>query len=191
MARVGVTALLIVLVSMLAACSQSPQIVLDSSPFTRTPTVSATPAVVYVHVAGEVQRPGLYRLVAGSRVDDALKAAGGVTEEGSLDALNLAALLRDGEKITVPTKGQEAVSNPGAVIQVPNAISTSSNLKMNINLASAKELEDLPGIGEVLAQRIVDFRTKIGSFQQLEQLMEVAGIGQKRFEAIRDLITLD
>jgi len=176
-----------------ASCSQAPQIILESStPIPRTPTIPV-PAVVYVHIAGAVERPGLYRLAAGSRVDDALKAAGGPTEEGDLDALNLAALLRDGEKITLPTIGAAPVANPGAAVQYPTNLpeGTFTDGKVNINQATQAELESLPKIGEVLAQRIIDYRATNGAFQTLEQLQDVSGIGEKTFEAIRELITLN
>lgn len=185
--------LLLLVLCLVAGCSQAPQIILESStPAPRTPTIPV-PAVVTVHMAGAVERPGLYRLAAGSRVDDALKAAGGSTEEGDPDALNLAAMLRDGEKITLPVKGASPIANPGAVVQYPTNLpaGTSTDGKVNINQATQAELESLPKIGEVLAQRILDYRAKIGAFQTLEQLQEVSGIGEKTFEAIRELITLD
>jgi competence protein ComEA len=185
--------LLLLVLCLVAGCSQAPQIILESStPTPRTSTIPV-PAAVTVHMAGAVERPGLYRLAAGSRVDDALKAAGGPTEEGDPDALNLAALLRDGEKITLPVKGAAPIANPGAVVQYPANLpgGTSTDGKVNINQATQAELESLPKIGEVLAQRIIDYRAKIGAFQTLEQLQEVSGIGEKTFEAIRELITLD
>jgi competence protein ComEA len=170
--------ILLLVLFMVVGCSQAPQIILESStPPPRTPAIP-TPTVVYVHVAGAVERPGLYRLATGSRVDDALKAAGGPTEEGDLD---------------LPAKGATPVANPGAVVQYPANLpaGTSTDGKVNINQATQAELESLPKIGEVLAQRILDYRAKIGAFQTLEQLQEVSGIGEKTFEAIRELITLD
>ena len=186
--------LFLVVFCAVAGCSQAPQIILESStPIPRTTPTIPIPAVVYVHVAGAVERPGIYRLAAGSRVDDALKAAGGPTEEGDPDALNLAALLRDGEKITLPVKGAAPIANPGAAVQYPSNLpaGTSTDGKVNINQATQAELESLPKIGEVLAQRIIDYRATNGAFQTLEQLQDVSGIGEKTFEAIRELITLD
>lgn len=176
-----------VIVVFLASCSQSPQIILEESE-------SLTgPSEVWVHVAGAVQLPGLYKLPGGSRVADAVNLAGGPTYDGDTGALNLAALLKDGEKVVVPIKSLGALQ-PFASGMLPGSLNTSPSTgtgKINLNSASKAELEDLPGIGEVLAQRIIDYRTQRGPFRAIEDIKEVSGIGDKRFEAIRELITVE
>lgn len=177
----------LVIAVFLASCSQSPQIVLEESE-----SLTGTNEL-WVHVAGAVQLPGLYRLPGGSRVADAVNLAGGPTYDGDIGALNLAALLKDGEKVVVPIKSLGALQ-PFASGMMPgslNAFPSTSTGKINLNSASKEELEDLPGIGEVLAQRIIDYRTQQGSFRTIEDIKEVSGIGDKRFEAIRELITVE
>jgi len=137
-----------------------------------------------VHVAGEVAKPGLYRLDEGSRVADAIDAAGGATQAGSLDQLNLASKVRDGDKILVPTKVQSTTYLP------TTGTEDSQNGIVNINTASESEIEKLPGIGSELAKRIVQYRTKNGSFSSISELKKVEGIGEKRFEAIKELVRI-
>jgi competence protein ComEA len=185
--RLSLLGCAIVVVLFLASCSQSPQIILEES---ESP---AGPSEVWVHVAGAVQLPGLYKLPGGSRVADAVNLAGGPTYDGDTDALNLAALLRDGEKVVVPMKFLNA-SQPFAswmMPGVPNASASAGIGKINLNTANQVELENLPGIGEVLAGRIIDYRTQQGFFRTIEDVKEVSGIGDKRFEAIRELITVE
>ncbi len=129
---------------------------------------SAAPvADVVVHVAGRVQEPGVIRLPVGSRVADAIEAAGGAVKERDLDSVNLARVLVDGEQIQV---GASTVSGDGGI---------------NINSASASELEDLPGVGPVLAQRIVEWRTANGPFTSIDDLGQVSGIGTSVLEQLR------
>jgi competence protein ComEA len=175
-----------VIVVFLTSCSQSPQIILEES---ESP---AGPSEVWVHVAGAVQLPGLYKLPGGSRVADAVNLAGGPTYDGDTDTLNLAALLKDGEKVVVPIKFLSALQPfaSGMLPGAPNASPSTGIGKINLNSANQAELENLPGIGEVLAQRIIDYRTQRGPFRTIEDIKEVSGIGDKRFEAIRELITV-
>ncbi len=175
------------IVLFLASCSQSPQIILEES------ESLVGPSEVWVHVAGAVQLPGLYKLPGGSRVADAVNLAGGPTHEGDTDALNLAALLKDGDKVVVPAKisGTPQPFASGILPGAPNASPSAGIGKINLNTANQAELEDLPGIGEILAQRIIDYRTQRGPFRTIEDVKEVSGIGDKRFEAIRELITVE
>ena len=133
-----------------------------------------------VHVAGSVATPGLYRLNAGSRVQDAIEAAGGPADGADVHALNLAELITDGQKIFVPAAGQPGVAAPAG----PQPAG-----KLNLNTATQEQLEELPGIGPVLAERIVQFREREGGFQSVRQLLEIEGIGPKKFEGIEDLLT--
>lgn len=137
---------------------------------------------VYVHVSGCVAQPGLYELEEGSRLASAIEAAGGFTEDAACDSVNLARRLEDGEMVVV----SPASAGSGAGEEIPEA-KTASSL-VNINTASAEELEQLPGIGPSTAQKIVSDRMANGSFKSLDDLKRVAGIGDKKFEAISTLI---
>jgi competence protein ComEA len=142
---------------------------------------------IFVHVGGAVGRPGLYGLPEGARVDDAVRAAGGVLEDADLDALNLAAKVKDGDKVLVPSRSEaEAAGGPGAGASG----SAAQGGLVNLNTATTADLETLPGIGPALAQRILDFREQNGGFHKLEDLLEVPGIGTKKFEALRDHVTV-
>jgi competence protein ComEA len=135
-----------------------------------------------VYVTGAVAKPGVYYLPQESRVQDALEAAGGPTVNADLDRVNLAQRVHDEDQIYVPEIGEEnlpATSSGG-----------SGEGLLDINTASAAELESLPGIGPVLAQSIVDYREAHGPFGTVEEIMEVQGIGQAVFEEIRELITV-
>lgn len=163
------------------------------------PTTSATgsldPSVsgeVFVHVAGAVAKPGVYRLPAGSRVIDGVSAAGGARPDADLSAINLARPLSDGERVYIPRRGEVP---PAAAAGDPSGGgggggSGGTSDKVNINTASVSELEQLPGIGEVIAQRIVDYRTQHGPFKTVRDLLKVDGIGEKKFESIQDHVTV-
>ena len=148
---------------------------------------------IYVHVVGEVKNPGVYEMSLGDRVFHAIEKAGGATEDADLDSINLAEKLKDGEKIIVYSKemlnSNVDVSEKTASENQKMYFKSQSNL-ININTASREELETLPGIGEVLAQRIIDYRRTNGYFKSIEEIKEVSGIGEKKFEAIKDLITV-
>lgn len=143
------------------------------------PTPTPTPSVLAVHVAGAVKRPGVYQFLPGQRVMDAIAAAGGAAEGGDPQALNLAAPLRDGQKLFVPLRDAS-----GPLASPPTG-------KIAINSATAAQLEALPLIGAKKAQDIVAYRQAQGPFQRLEDLLLVPGIGSSTLEQIRDLITLD
>ncbi|MDP1809399.1 MAG: helix-hairpin-helix domain-containing protein [Actinomycetota bacterium] len=141
---------------------------------------------VFVHVSGAVAQPGLYRLKPGLRTADAVAAAGGVTADGDVDALNLASSITDGQKIYVPRRG-EASGNPGDA----GITAGSGDKRVNLNTASAEELDGLDGIGPVLAKRIIDWRLRKGRFTSITQLDEVEGIGAKKLSLIKDHVTLE
>jgi len=138
------------------------------------------PKEIYVHVCGAVQYADVYVFNEGDRVKDAIAKAGGITEEANLDALNLAAKLIDGQKVYVPKVGENI---PAEILE-----SSSVGIPVNLNSATCKQLEELPGIGEVIAQRIVDYRTEHGAFKSIDGLLEVEGIGPKKFESIKDKV---
>ena len=142
--------------------------------------------MIIVHVGGAVCNPGVYRVEAGERLIACIELAGGFTEDAYADGVNLARVVTDGEHIVVPTMAQrDAVqqeSNEGGIDRPPGLIS--------INTASAAELCSLDGIGQVLAARIIAYRERVGGFTSLSQLKSVSGIGEKRYEAIKDAICL-
>jgi len=136
---------------------------------------SPTPASLAVYVSGAVVKPGLYYLPQGSRVGDAVNVAGGFAANAESDLINLAASLSDGEQINVPGVGGNAHINLG---------------RININTATAEELDTLPGIGPTTAQAIVDYRTQNGLFQAIQDIMNVPGIGASSYDLIKNLITV-
>ncbi len=134
---------------------------------------------IVVHVAGAVQNPGVYTLQQGQRVDDALQAAG-IAPDADIDALNRAAVLADGQKIIVPLKGE---------IQ-PDAAQEHNDGLVSINQADLQQLMTLPGIGEVKAQAILDYRTQHGSFSSIDEIKQVSGIGEAIFGQIKNKIKI-
>jgi competence protein ComEA len=149
------------------------------------PTASASPAtVILVDVAGWVRRPGVYEFAEGARVIDAIDAAGGARPGAVLSSLNLAAPLVDGTQVLVPKESQSAPTT-----ETGTGTSGTTGL-VNVNSATNAELETLPGIGEVIAQAIVDHRTENGPFTSVEQLVDVSGIGDATLEDIRELVTV-
>jgi competence protein ComEA len=139
-------------------------------------------AEVAVYVSGAVLEPGVYYLPPDGRVQDALEAAGGPTANADLDRVNLALRLHDEDQIYVPEVGEENLPSTSA--------SSSGDGRININSASAAELEELPGIGPALAKSIVEYREAQGSFDSVEEIMDVRGIGPGVFEDIKELITV-
>lgn len=142
----------------------------------RTEASEAAPAVVYI--SGAVRRPGVYDLPQGSRVYEAVKAAGDVLPYADMEAVNLAAPVEDGEKIHIPV-------HPEQTAQVPEGAHL-----VNINYASQAELETLPGIGEVTAAKILQYRREHGLFEKKEELMEVPSIGEGKYSKLEHRITL-
>lgn len=130
---------------------------------------------VLVHVTGAVRRPGVYRLADGTRVAAAVRRAGGATRRADLTAVNLAAPLADGQQVVVPA-GAAAAGTAGGDGEAPISLAT----------ATAEQLEELDGIGETIAERIVEYRSEHGGLRSVDQLAEVDGIGEKRLEALKD-----
>lgn len=152
-------------------------------------------STLFVHVAGEVNNPGMYELQKGSRVSDAINAAGGMLEGADQLSINLARELSDGEQIVVSSK-VESGGNDGSV-QGPSdakgsAGQAASNAtgKININTASVAELTALDGIGQATAEKIIAYRQANGSFTSIDGIKNVSGIGEKKYEAIKDRITV-
>ena len=142
----------------------------------------ATPAEVVVDVVGAVRRAGLYRLPQGSRIADAVTRAGGATRKADLALVNLAAPLSDGEQIVVPARppgGAAAAAAPGA----PGPAGP-----VHLNTATLEDLDALPGVGPVTAQKILDYRQQHGAFASVDELDAIPGIGPKRLDQLRDLV---
>lgn len=150
---------------------------------TRTSAVTsaATGVAVVVHIVGQVRKPGVVRLVAGARVQQALTAAGGALRTADLDRVNLARLVVDGEQILVPRPGEAVVALGGTA---PGG-GGSTGVLVDLNSAALPELDSLPGVGPVLAQRILDWRIENGRFTTIEELGEVSGIGDAVLTQLR------
>jgi competence protein ComEA len=157
-------------------------------------SVRAEPAparTLVVHVVGAVQRPGLYRLREGSRVDDAVRRAGGARPRAELDALNLAAPVADGQQVVVPVRAETgATATPGASAPGTAASASAGVGKVHLSTATLEQLDALPGIGPVTAQKILDYRTANGAFASVDELDAVPGIGPARLEQLKPLVDL-
>jgi competence protein ComEA len=149
---------------------------------------SIAPATIFVHVVGEVIKPGIYSLESGSRVVDAIFAAGGITKTADQSSVNLAREISDGEQVIVFRLGAQGQSLNGTA--AGSSTSTGSGGLISLNRASAAELEELPGVGPALAGRMIDWRTANGGFKKKEDLLNISGIGDKLFAGIKDEITL-
>ena len=149
--------------------------------------------ICIVHIAGAVKEPGVYKLYEGERIVDAVKTAGGESEKANLDAINLAAHIYDGQKIFIPfflDNSHNNIDDKKSLHEVQRFQDVSTeNTLININSADSSQLASLPGIGPALAQRILDYRKNNGFFQNAEDIMNVVGIGEKRFESIKEHIT--
>lgn len=145
---------------------------------------ASTPSVIYVHVCGAVNNPGVYEGEAGLRLYQFIELAGGFREDASIEFLNLAQGVQDGTQIYVPSKTEEA-----SAVVVPSSTESGSQ-KLNLNIASKNELMELPGIGNAKAEAILSYRDTNGLFQSVEELMNVPGIKEATFEQIKNLITV-
>lgn len=180
-ALAGVAVLLVVLVLagrfLLGAGSASSSdagVALGAEPIRAAPT----PPVV-VHVVGAVQLPGLYRLARGKRVADAVARAGGATAKADLSLINLAALVSDGQQVVVPARAP-----PGSA----PAAGEAAGGPVHLNSATVEQLDTLPGVGPVTAQKIVDYREKHGAFSSVRELDAIPGIGPARLEQLTELV---
>jgi competence protein ComEA len=164
------------------------------------PTATPTPGVVRVYVSGAVITSDVYFLPKGSIIKDAIIAAGGFTADADRERINQALELQDQQQIHVPRQGEQ---NPPPVVQggisagsrSGNSVSSPPDAppggQINLNTATVEQLDNLPGIGPALAQRIIDYRQKVGGFKRVEEITEVSGIGEAIFAKIKDLITVE
>ena len=150
---------------------------------------------IAIHVTGEVKKEGLIYLPLGSRVADAIKEAGGETKNADLSQINLAYQLQDGQKLYIPNKNEKiseyiisGTGNNGSEGSSSN--NSKGDNKVNINTATKNELDQLPGIGPSIAQRIIEYREENGNFQKIEDVQNVKGIGDAKYEEIKDSITV-
>jgi competence protein ComEA len=145
---------------------------------------------VVVEMRGEIEAPGVYELSPGARLQHAIAAAGGLTGEADLSTVNLARRLRDGELIMIiplPTPGSTP-TGPSAAADVPTK-ADDSRVKININTATGKDLEALPGVGEVIATRIITYREQNGPFRSVDDLIHVEGVSDRVIDRIRELVS--
>ncbi len=143
--------------------------------------------IIIVDIDGAVKNPGVYKFIDGDRVNDAIIEAGGLTEKAYTKELNKARKLIDGEKIYILQQGEEPID---ATNEINSLHSGENNIKININLATKEELMTLNGIGEIYANRIIEYRNK-NKFISVEQIQNVNGIGEKTFVKIKDFITIE
>lgn len=212
---------------------RKPAPIVFKDPVPKSLAIPVTVSLVKVHVVGAVMKPGVYDLMEGQRVEDAIEKAGGPAAEADLDALNLAAKLLDGSQLRVPARPEKSVAAapkkspskpvaparveisgdltplvykaspepsyvaqsepsyvkvPGSSVKEPGAPKTPEIV--NINTASASELEKLPGVGPATASKIVEYRTSKGPFSSVEELLAIKGIGVKKLEQIRSFVKL-
>ena len=156
---------------------------------------------IVVHITGEVNYPGVVVLKEGARVVDAIEAGGGETDEADLSSLNLAYMLSDGEKIYVPNKEEISQKNlereyitsakDDSEQSENGAKSTGTNFKININTAKQEELTQITGIGESTAKKIIEYRTQNGKFKSIEDIKNIPGIGDSKFNAMKEEITVN
>ena len=170
----------------------------SSSPQPEPAPSASVAATITVYVCGAVARPGVYDLALGSRVADLVKAAGGAAAKAELSAVNLAAKLADGQQIVVPRKVAGASAATGAIASAPTGAAapvtgtaaSAPQALVNLNTATLEELDALPGVGPATAQKIIDYRTQSGGFKTIDDLKNVSGIGDVKFAALKDAVTL-
>ncbi|CAN5519934.1 ComEA family DNA-binding protein [soil metagenome] len=177
------------------AAAPEPAASVSAGGSTRQPATSASSVAaasfVVVDVVGKVKKPGVYRLGTGARVDDAIRAAGGTIPGVDLALVNLARKLTDGEQVAVGVTGAGAGNGAGAgPVSTGQSGGPSAGAPVNLNTASAEQLDSLPGVGPVLAQRIVDWRTAHGGFGSVDQLRSVSGIGDAKYSDLKTLVTV-
>lgn len=148
---------------------------------------------IKIHITGQVKKSGIIELENGSRISDAIEKAGGITELANLDEVNLAYCLQDGQKLYIPSIEEKEIEyiteeNGENIIEETNVSSASKII--NINKADVEDLETIPGIGPSMAQKIINYRIENGDFKSVEDLKNVSGIGEKKFEGMREYISV-
>ena len=154
--------------------------------------------MIVVHIAGEVKKPGIVKTKEGARIADIIEEAGGLTENANITNINLAYIIEDGQKITIPSKNQKVEAKQEEYIQTENEQGiineeqgiSNKNQVLNINKATKEELQTLQGIGESTADKIITYRKENGNFKQIEDIKNVPGIGDAKYENIKDKISV-
>lgn len=152
--------------------------------------------IVIIHITGSVKNPGIVKLKEGSRIEDAIEAAGGLTENADISNVNLAYVLDDGIKIKIPNLDDEGIGDEDILTTdsgngiIQNDENRASSKTININKATEDELSTLPGIGNSLAVRIVEYRKQNGNFNTIEDIKNVSGIGESKFTNIKEFISV-
>ena len=149
--------------------------------------------IMAVHVTGEVKKPGVVKVKEGSRIEDIIEAAGGLTENADTTNINLAYMVEDGMKIRIPSSNEEDIEEDYISVDSGKRVimsdeSNNPSLIVNINTANETELEQLPGIGPSISSKIVDYRNQNGKFKNIEDIKNVTGIGDSKYEKIKDFI---
>jgi competence protein ComEA len=192
LAAYAVLAVLVLVVGARYLRSQSRAAASSSAVATRAPGAAAVSLdrapggdALLVHVAGAVRRPGVYRLGAGKRVEDAVARAGGATAKGDPNAINLAAKVADGQQVVVPRRAAA-----GVVAAVGAAPGAPASAPVNLNSATAEQLDTLDGVGPATATKILEWRRAHGGFRSVEDLAQVPGIGPKKLAALKPKVQL-
>lgn len=182
-----------VLVGMLAPHGDSrrvPAVTVTAAGADRVTPSPAPATVLYVHVLGAVVHPGLYTLADGSRVVDAIGAAGGMTDDAEQSGVNLARPLSDGEQLVVPRVGDPVPAPVTGGAHGGGGAGGVTGGKVNLNTGTEEELDTLPRVGPAMAAKIIAWRTENGRFTSIDDLMNVSGIGQKTFDGLKDQVTV-
>lgn len=146
---------------------------------------------IFVHIDGWIQNPGVYEIKENDRVNTIIEKAGGLKEGASIKSINLAARLSDGDKIYIPNREEEKqIETTEVKGNNTGTVKITKNSKININKASISELKQITGIGESTANKIIDYRENVGKFKKIEDIKEVKGIGDSKYESIKDKITI-
>ncbi len=150
--------------------------------------------MIVVHIAGEVKKPGIVKIKEGARIADIIEEAGGLTENANIANINLAYIIEDGQKITIPSKDEkeekENITTESGEGIINEKQGISSQKQININKASKEQLCELQGIGESTAEKIITYRKENGNFKQVEDIKNVPGIGDAKYENIKDKISV-
>lgn len=148
---------------------------------------------IIVHIAGCIAKPGIVKLEENSRICDAIDLAGGITEEADISKINLAYPLEDGMKIYIPNINEKEVNIENEYLTqetTTQEINSTINKKININSANKSEIETIPGIGSITAQKIIDYRKENGKFKKIEDIKNISGIGENKFKKIKEYICI-
>lgn len=150
--------------------------------------VNSTQSHLYVDIGGEVMKPGVYEVSDGTRLFEVIDKAGGLTEDADIDGINRAETVQDGQKIMIGRHGENPDENRGSYSA--NNVTDSGEGKVNINTADAAALQTIPGIGPSKADRIIEYRESEGKFNEIDDIKNISGIGNKTFESIKEYITV-